>query len=115
MTPLHYDDLPKTVNECWELLGPENYPKAIAAFIKNGHDKFDDELTKFKKIILKLSGSVEIVRFFDEWDEERQIKKTLKVIDRDKVRAYHDKFVRYWILSNRRSQICDFLDAAGIS
>jgi hypothetical protein len=114
MTPLHYDDLPKTVNECWELLGPENYPKAIAAFIKNGHDKFDDELTKFKKIILKLSGSVEIVRFFDEWDEERQIKKTLKVIDRDKVRAYHDKFVRYWILSNRRSQICDFLDAAGI-
>jgi hypothetical protein len=33
MTPLHYDDLPKTVNECWELLGPENYPKAIAAFI----------------------------------------------------------------------------------
>ena len=114
MTPLHYDDLPKTVNECWELLGPENYPKAIAAFIKNGHDKFDDELTKFKKIILKLSGSAEIVRFFDEWGEERQIKKSLKVIDRDKVRTYHDKFVRYWILSNRRSQICDFLDAAGI-
>ena len=114
MTPLHYDDLPKTVNECWELLGPENHPKAIAAFIKNGHDKFDDELTKFKKIILKLSGSAEIIRFFDDWDEERQVKKTLKVIDRDKVRSYRDKFVRYWILSTRRSQICDFLDAASI-
>jgi len=114
MTPLHYDDLPKTVNECWELLGLENQPDAILAFIKIGHEKNEKDLLKFKKTILKLSGLTDLPKFFDSWTSERQVNKTLKVVDRDKVQEFKDDFVRYWILLNRRTQICNFLDAASI-
>ena len=53
MEPLHYEDLPKSVEECWELLGPENHGTAIQAFIENGADKNGDDLVKYKKTLLK--------------------------------------------------------------
>jgi hypothetical protein len=57
MEPLHYEDLPKSVEECWELLGPENHGPAIQAFTENGADKNRDDLVKYKKTLLKLSGA----------------------------------------------------------
>ena len=114
MEPLHYDDLPKNSAECWELLGSANHADAITAFIEHGADKSGDDLTKFKKTLLKLTGASEIVRLFDAWPAERKISKTLEFIDRDKVTQFKGNFVRYWLLNHRRHRICAVLDAAGI-
>lgn len=114
MEPLHYDDLPKNSAECWELLGPANHSDAIKAFIDHGADKSGDDLTKFKKTLLKLTGASEIVRLFDAWPPERKVSKTLEYIDRDKVANFRVNFVRYWLLTHRRQQICAVLDATGM-
>ncbi len=114
MEPLHYEDLPKSVEECWELLGPENHGPAIQAFIENGADKNGDDLVKYKKTLLKLSGASDIPRLFDNWSPERKVSKTLEHIDRDKMSHSKDNFVRYWLLTYRRPSICAVLDAAGI-
>lgn len=95
MEPLHYDDLPKNSAECWELLGPANHSDAVKAFIDHGADKSGDDLTKFKKTLLKLTGASEIVRLFDAWLPERKVSKTLEYIDRDKVANFKGNFIRY--------------------
>jgi hypothetical protein len=114
MEPLHYDDLPKTSDECWDLLGPDNHGPAIQAFIDHGADKSGDELTRFKKTVLKLSGAADIPRLFDAWSAERKITKALQFIDKDKVASFKGNFVRYWLLTYKRPVICAVLDAAGI-
>jgi hypothetical protein len=87
MEPLHYDDLPKNSAECWELLGPSNHPTAIQAFIEHGAEKSDDDLAKFKKTVLKISGVAEIPRLFDAWGLDRQIAKTLQLIAKGRTRG----------------------------
>ena len=95
MEPLHYDDLPKTSGECWELIGTANHARAIQAFIEHGAEKSDDELIKFKKTVLKASGVAEIPRLFDVWGLERQIAKTLQLITKEKLLQFKGNFVRY--------------------
>lgn len=114
MEPLHYDDLPKTSAECWELLGPDNHGPAIQAFIDHGADKSGDELIRFKKVVLKLSGAADIPRLFDAWSADRKVTKPLQLIDKDKVANFKGNFVRYWLLTYKRHAICAVLDAAGI-
>lgn len=114
MEPLHYDDLPKNSAECWEILGPANHADAVKAFIDHGADKSGDDLTKFKKTLLKLTGASEIVRLFDGWPAERKVSKTLQYIDREKVANFKGNFVRYWLLTHRRQQICAVLDATSM-
>ena len=114
MEPLHYDVLPKNSAECWELLGPANHAEAVKAFLDHGADKSGDDLSKFKKVLLKLTGASEIVRLFDAWLPERKVGKTLEYIDRDKIAQFKGNFVRYWLLTHRRQSICEVLAAAGI-
>ena len=114
MEPLHYDDLPKTSAECWELLGPDNHGPAVQAFIDHGADKSGDELIRFKKVVLKLSGAADIPRLFDAWSADRKVTKPLQLIDKDKVANFKGNFVRYWLLTYKRHAICAVLDAAGI-
>jgi len=114
MEPLHYDDLPKNSAECWALLGPANHAAAIQAFIEHGAEKTDDDLAKFKKTVLKITGAAEIPRLFDAWGLDRQIAKTLHLIAKDKLSQFKGNFVRYWLLTKGRGVICSVLDAAGI-
>ena len=114
MEPLHYDDLPKSTNECWELLGASNRQAAIKAFLSHGAERQDKDLTDFKKDVLKLSGIAPLVKLFDGWPLERQLGKSMQLFDKNKLSDYRDNLVRYWLLVEHRSLICATLDAAGI-
>lgn len=114
MEPLHYDDLPKSTNECWELLGEANRQAAIKAFLDHGAERQDKDLPSFKKDVLKLSGVAPLVSLFDGWATERQLLKSMQLFGRNKLQEYRDNLVRYWLLVEHRSLICATLDGAGI-
>jgi hypothetical protein len=114
MEPLHYDDLPKTSAECWELLSESDRRAAVKAFLTHGEEREDEDLPDFKKAVLKLSGIAEIVKLFDGWPMERRIAKSLQTLDRDKMKSHWGGLVRYWLLVEHRPLIRATLDAAGI-
>jgi hypothetical protein len=114
MEPLHYDDLPKTSAECWELLSESDRRAAVKAFLVHGEEREDEDLPDFKKAVLKLSGIAEIVKLFDGWPMERRIAKSLQTLDRDKMKNHWGSLVRYWLLVEHRPLIRATLDAAGI-
>jgi hypothetical protein len=114
MEPLHYDDLPKSINECWELLGASNRQAAITAFLSHGAERVDKDLPGFKKEVLKLSGVAPIIKLFDGWPLSLQVRKSLQLFDKNRLADYRDNLVRYWLLVEHRPLICATLDAAGI-
>lgn len=114
MEPLHYDDLPKSSAECWELLGEADRRAAVKAFLTHGAEREDEDLLSFKKDVLKLSGVAQIVKLFDGWSLERQIFKANQLILKDKLQDYRSNLVRYWLLVEHRPMIRATLDAAGI-
>jgi hypothetical protein len=114
MKPLHYDDLPKNINECWLLLGSNNYRNAIKGFILHGEETKEPDLIKFKSDVLRLSGIAAFPKLFDGWSLERRISKSLQVIGREYIKVYWSSLVRYWLLTQHRPLICTILDEAGI-
>ena len=114
MEPLHYDDLPKTSAECWELLGESNRRAAVKAFLIHGEEREDDDLPGFKKAVLKLSGIAEITKLFDGWPVERRVTRSLQMVGRDKMKNYWGSLVRYWLLVEHLTLIRATLGAAGI-
>jgi hypothetical protein len=114
MEPLHYEDLPKSTNECWELLGETNRQAAIKAFLVHGAERDDKDLPGFKKDVLKLSGVPALTKLFDAWPLERQVLKSMQLFGKNKLPEYRGNLVRYWLLVEHRPMICATLDAAGI-
>ena len=114
MEPLHYDDLPKNIAECWELLGTANHPDAVKGFLQCGAERNEEDLLKFKKTVLKLSGVADLPKFFDGWPVERQVGKAVALLSKEKMKEFKDNLVRYWLLGHHRTLICNTLDAAGI-
>jgi hypothetical protein len=114
MEPLHYDDLPKSINECWELLGASNRQAAIEAFLGHGAEREDKDLPSFKKEVLKLSGVAPIIKLFDGWPVQLRLRKSLQLFEKNKLADYRDNLIRYWLLVEHRALICATLDAAGI-
>jgi hypothetical protein len=114
MEPLHYDDLPKTSAECWELLSESDRRAAVKAFLIHGAEREDDDLLEFKKAVLKHSSIAQIVKFFDVWSMDRQMQKSMQLIAKGKHKEYRGSLVRYWLLVEHRTMIISTLDGAGI-
>ncbi len=94
MEPLHYDDLPKTSAECWELLSESDRRAAVKAFLIHGAEREDDDLLEFKKAVLKHSSIAQIVKFFDVWSMDRQMQKSMQLIAKGKHKEYRGSLVR---------------------